>query len=60
MSRFGTIDLLQKETANLSNEQTRHCRIGKVIRKKPPVDNYNWAADLLRFGPVLGVYPQKQ
>jgi hypothetical protein len=30
---FGTLELLHKEMANLSNEQKRHCRIGKVTRK---------------------------
>jgi hypothetical protein len=33
MSRFGTLELLHKEMANMSNEQYRHCRIGKVIPK---------------------------
>ena len=30
---FGTLELLHKEMANLSNEQTRHCRIGRVTLK---------------------------
>lgn len=28
---FGTLDLLNKEIANMGNEQIRHCRIGKVL-----------------------------
>jgi hypothetical protein len=28
--RFGTLKLLHKEMMNMSNEQIRHCRIGKV------------------------------
>jgi hypothetical protein len=31
--RFGTLELLHKEVMNMSNEQKRHCRIGKVTRK---------------------------
>jgi hypothetical protein len=28
--RFGTTKLLHKEMMNMSNEQIRHCRIGRV------------------------------
>jgi len=35
--RFGTMALLHKEIANMSNEQKRHCRIGKVKVKAPAV-----------------------
>lgn len=40
---FGTLELLHKEMANISNEQKRHCRIGKVTQKAKPY----------RFSPAL-------
>lgn len=46
--RFGTTALLHKEIANMSNEQKRHCRIGKVtVKAKPvpsiiPLDGWKW------------------
>lgn len=33
MGRFGTIEVLEKEVANLSNERDRRCRIGTVKHK---------------------------
>jgi len=43
--RFGTAALMRKEIANLTNEQLRHCRIGKV-RPKPSKltvpDGWKW------------------
>lgn len=31
--RITTLNLLEKEVANLSNEETHHCRVGKVALK---------------------------
>jgi hypothetical protein len=33
MYRLGTIEVLEKEVANLSNERDRRCRIGAVKHK---------------------------
>lgn len=53
--RFGTTALLHKEIANISNEQKRHCRIGKVhpkYRPQPVIPAMPYVGDFPHYPPA--------